>query len=134
MVVEAGGDASLFGIGLSGNVTTGGSPFGTSALIIDFQPLDIGGSLSLQAIGHVTAVGEVDGDASLLSHAGILGGLDVGNDVSSIRAMEAIDGSFIAADNIGSVISWSDILADLTAGSTGGTDPDSDGQYSSPRR
>ena len=71
----------------------------------------------------------MDGDASLLSHAGILGGLDVGNDVSSIRAMEAIDGSFIAVDNIGSVISWSDILADLTAGTTGGTDPDSDGYY-----
>ena len=129
VVVNAGGNASLFGIGLGGNVTTGGSLFGTSALIIDFQPLDIGGSLSLKAIGHVTAVGDVDGDVSLDSHGGILGGLTVGNDVSFVRAMEAIDGSFVAADNVGTVISWSDILADFTAGVTGGTDPDDDGYY-----
>ena len=129
VAVDAGGNATLFGIGLDGNITTGGSLMGTSALTIDFQPLDIGGSLSLGSIGNLTAVGDVGGDVSLVSHAAILGGLDVGNDVSSIRAIEAINGSFTAADNIGSVISWSGIVADLTAGVTGGTDPDDDGYY-----
>ena len=129
VAVDAGGNATLFGIGLDGNITTGGSLMGTSALTIDFQPLDIGGSLSLGSIGNLTAVGDVGGDVSLVSHAAILGGLDVGNDVSSIRAIEAINGSFTAADNIGSVISWLGIVADLTAGVTGGTDPDDDGYY-----